>query len=557
MSVELVLAAVGGADLCLKYGAILVEAYRAFRDAGDAMKEKILTFEAMWSRTRLQIEFLSRVAGSLGEEHYYVQLQVLEMLKSKFLLASSKLESVKSKKRPEAGNGEGVSIKRWKYMMVRNSLDETIESLERWQRIFDPSWFLMLRVADGVIDSELSNSAQAPPSVDARGGGGGGSKLAAAQKLRVSIKGDASDIHVSLPADGLDWATAVNVAHCETRLIRRVGGSSRLFAVDTIAFSRDTDPARVRADAEALAKKLKHAEFGGGLLPCYGLIKHRDAATRTLSSIDLVFAIPPQLAQHHPRPQTLRDALQAGDMPARTSLSAVLGVARQLAEAVSFLHTCDFVHKNVRPETVLLLGQELDAAGRRRDGEMGSAYLVGFDSFRGAMSHTARKGDNDWRRDLYRHPSRQGSLAQDSYIMQHDVYSLGVCLLELGVGWSFVEYEEEEEGKGKQQEQLRARPSDSLLDVAADDGDALGRFSISDVQRGGVRLKDHLVRLARARLPARMGDLYTAVVVTCLTCLDQDNGDFGDEEDTRDEDGILIGVRFIERVLIRLSNISV
>ncbi|KAL8364919.1 hypothetical protein RB595_003959 [Gaeumannomyces hyphopodioides] len=439
---------------------------------------------------------------------------------------------------------------------LRNPLDETIESLERWQRIFDPSWFLMLRIADGVIDSELSNSAQVPVSDGARGGGGG-PRRAAAQKLRVSLRGDASDIHVSLPVDGLDWATAVNVAHSETRLIRRAGGSSKLFAVDTIAFARDTDPARVRLDAEALAKKLKHAEFSSGLLPCHGLIKHRDAATRTLSSIDLVFAIPPQLAQHHPRPQTLRGALQAGDMPARTSLSAVLGVARQLAEAVSFLHTCDFVHKNIRPETVLLLGQEPDAAGRWRDGEMGPAYLVGFDSFRGAMSHTARKGDNDWRRDLYRHPSRQGPLAQDSYIMQHDVYSLGVCLLELGVGRSFIEYSDEEAKGEQQQQQLRARPSDCLLDVAAAGEEALGLFSVSDAQRGGVGLKNHLVRLAGARLPARMGDLYTAVAVTCLTCLDQDNGDFGDEEDTRDEDGILIGVRFIERVLIRLNNISV
>lgn len=535
------------------------------------MKEKIVTFEAMWSRTRVQIEFLGRVARSLGEEHYRVQLQVLEMLKSKLLLASSKLQSVMSENKSEPGKGEGVSINRWKYMMVRNSLDETIESLERWQRIFDPSWFLMLRVADGVIDSELSNSSAQAPVSEVASGGGGGSKLAAAQKLRVSIRGDASDIHVSLPVGGLDWATAVYIGHSDTKLVRRAGGSSKLFAVDTIAFAPNADPARVRVDAEALAKKLKHAEYGSGVLPCHGLIKHRDAATKILSSIDLVFAIPPQLTIHHhpPRPETLRSALQAGDMPTRTSLSAVLGVARQLAEAVSFLHTCDFVHKNVRPETVLLLNQELDAAGRWRDSEMGSAYLVGFDSFRGATSHTARRGDDDWRRDLYRHPSRQGPLAQDDYVMQHDVYSLGVCLLELGIGRSFVEYlsEEAKWEQQQQQQQPRARPSDVLLGRSANEAEAVPAsdgasssglfFSASDAQRGGVGLKNHLIRLAKARLPPRMGDLYTAVVVTCLTCLDRDNGDFGGEDDMRDDDGILIGVRFIERVLLRLNSISV
>lgn len=70
------------------------------------------------------------------------------------------------------------------------------------------------------------------------------------------------------------------------------------------------------------------------------------------------------------------------------------------------------------------------------------------------------------------------------------------------------------------------------------------------------RIKDQLVGLAQVKLPARMGDRYTAVVKTCLTCLDQVNEDFGDEEAMCDEDGILIGVRFIEKVVLKLDEIS-
>ena len=45
-----------------------------------------------------------------------------------------------------------------------------------------------------------------------------------------------------------------------------------------------------------------------------------------------------------------------------------------------------------------------------------------------------------------------------------------------------------------------------------------------------------------------MGDTYTEVVINCLTCLDEDNEDFGNPEEFEDEDGVQIGVRYIEKV---------
>ena len=61
-------------------------------------------------------------------------------------------------------------------------------------------------------------------------------------------------------------------------------------------------------------------------------------------------------------------------------------------------------------------------------------------------------------------------------------------------------------------------------------------------------LKDHLHSIARSALPRRMGTKFAQVVETCLTCLDPENTDFGDERDFQDADGILVGVRYIEKV---------
>ena len=45
-----------------------------------------------------------------------------------------------------------------------------------------------------------------------------------------------------------------------------------------------------------------------------------------------------------------------------------------------------------------------------------------------------------------------------------------------------------------------------------------------------------------------MGNRYTEIVLQCMQCLDDDNVDFGDAEEFRDSEGIMISVRYIEKV---------
>lgn len=49
---------------------------------------------------------------------------------------------------------------------------------------------------------------------------------------------------------------------------------------------------------------------------------------------------------------------------------------------------------------------------------------------------------------------------------------------------------------------------------------------------------------------------YSKVVEACLTCLDKDNVDFGDEDEFADGDGVVVGVRYIEKVLGALDQVS-
>jgi hypothetical protein len=82
---------------------------------------------------------------------------------------------------------------------------------------------------------------------------------------------------------------------------------------------------------------------------------------------------------------------------------------------------------------------------------------------------------------------------------------------------------------------------------------AKGKENVSVPSR--EKAKDGFVAVAQSTLPGRMGDRYTEIVETCLACLDPGNIDFGDDKAFEDEDGIVIGARYTERVLLRLSRL--
>jgi hypothetical protein len=100
-----------------------------------------------------------------------------------------------------------------------------------------------------------------------------------------------------------------------------------------------------------------------------------------------------------------------------------------------FVHSTGFVHKSIRPDTIIVFAEQ----SGNGNPTVGQSFLTGFERFRrdGGLSDLVE--DLDWAKNLYRHPQRQGTLwPEDLFKMQHDVYSLGMCLLEIGLWSSFV-----------------------------------------------------------------------------------------------------------------------
>jgi serine/threonine protein kinase len=250
-----------------------------------------------------------------------------------------------------------------------------------------------------------------------------------------------------------------------------------------------------------------------GLLSCKGVVEHRRLQNQQ-NIFTMVFRIPREFSE----PRNLRSWLLDGD--GGHSLSDRFRIATQIAKSVGYVHTFGFIHKNVLPETILIF--------KSPGSTIGSVSLTGFGNFRDAEGGTLRSGDTLWEKNIYRHPRRQGQKPQDDFIMQHDIYSLGVCLLELGLWESFVVYEGDS-----------TVPSPSAL---------LGFSNDGLESRQPTLTKIRLLSMARELLPRRMGTIYSEVVKTCLTCLDGDNTDFGNEREFVDTDGISVGVRYIEKV---------
>ena len=455
----------------------------------------------------MQIDFLKRISSSLEREHQAIQEEILSRLLSKLKIADLKLDKLK---RPanEAAQGQASRVKRWRFMSAKEYLDSTIQDLVSWQQEYDPSWYLIMKVADSSIDKELNQHGlgQRASETSARVNANG---------FRDAIKEDPLETQsIFLPEDGLKSARIRNIPYSSAKYVQRAG-SDKWLVVDSIPYNPAADIRLVTKDVRSLARKLSCGDpYRFGMLQCRGVIRVTQQDGKEISSFDFVFNTPEEPSNE---PNSLRGLLMS--QPSH-SLSERFSLAKQLARSISYIHTLGFVHKNVRPETILILSHQ--------DSALGPLFLVGFEKVRVADSHTLRAGDTAWEKNIYRHTNRQGIKPEESYIMQHDIYSLGVCLLEIGLWDTLISY-----------------PEGSANPIP---GKLLGSSLGSPEFDNPLLIKDHFVSVAMSKLPIQMGDIYRDIVVDCLTCLDKDNANFGDRSEFEDLDGIKVGVRYIEKV---------
>jgi len=422
-----------------------------------------------------------------------------------------------------------------KYALNQSVLDAAIQDLETWQGRCMVALDLNMRDPNPLIDEKLKKMRQTQHSRGGQGatpatGGGGASPLSLTGGIRDALQPAGTQPSVFLPSAVFE-TSAIPFSRARAACMQSPS-KTRWFILDTLPCRPETDVRALQDDVRDLALKLRRADpFAFGLLNCKGAIRvfkpPPPPQQLDLAGFDLVFNLPE--GTDAKQLQSLR-ALLLLSRDGAPSLSRRVRLAQELATSVSYVHTFRFVHKNICPESVLLF-QDTQGAGGSANRR--SSFLIGFESFRSAVQSTSLTGDQDWARNIYRHPERMGEFPAEAYKMQHDIYSLGVCLLEIGLWEPLVEYR-------------------SSGDTEPEHGRVCREFVSTG--KHWLHFKEHLVRLAENELPRRMGDRYADIVVTCLTCLDGD-GEFGGQAEVADDDGILVGVRFIDTIFGQLEAI--
>ncbi|KAF5602016.1 hypothetical protein FPCIR_2093 [Fusarium pseudocircinatum] len=248
------------------------------------------------------------------------------------------------------------------------------------------------------------------------------------------------------------------------------------FEYDVAALARllsGTDPLLCRTlKGEGYFPLPSHSAFGFIYqVPKLAVIP--DDATRPTTLLDLIATTRP--APSKPGGIEL--------IPPKHPLEQRFELARKITSAIMYVHVMQYVHKSIRTSNIVMFARNDPSTANTEQFPkvLGEPFLCGFETSRYDRS-ASDYGQYDvaWEYDIYRHPKRQGLYPQSRYTMNHDLYSLGVVLLELGL-W---------------------RP----LRV-------MGLRSPGNIS-GSV--KDHLKKLAMTGLPCMMGTKYRDVVLFYL-----------------------------------------
>ena len=307
-----------------------------------------------------------------------------------------------------------------------------------------------------------------------------------------------------------------------------VGSSSKgLYLLE----KRQTQEANVRSLAEILFKLADVRKQLGtspqGVLNCIGY-RHINENGND-NKFHIVFALPGNLKPDN----NLQSLIQLRSVSPKNpipSLNQRIGLCHQLSMAVLEIHKLGLVHKNINTVNVLLMSPKTDTntvtqavasvsvgalAQGIQDEQALSIFLADWHLVRRLATSSTFQREEDWWKLLYQHPSRHLESIEKKYSMYHDIYSFGVCMIEILLWRSLVvKVEGQEFG-----------PS-PLLERAV--GESPSEKSSSSSTRlaylDGETVQDVLVNIARKELPSAAGTKVTRLVISCLQCLE---GGFG------------------------------
>ena len=213
------------------------------------------------------------------------------------------------------------------------------------------------------------------------------------------------------------------------------------------------------------------------LLNCGGFFRDSRSA-----SYGFLFHVPPGRAR---MPTTLLNCFDsmsgAKDRLQKPSLESRFALSLALAVSLSQFHAVGWVHKSIRSENIIFFSPSVSQEGLF---SLQEPWLVGFEYAREDPGASERYGDTDIEREIYRQPEQWGQPTR-KFDRIHDIYSLGVVLLEIGLWRPALRLEESGFKNVKR--------SDSL------------------------HVQKYLLRQAKEKLPFFVGETFAMVVSRCLS----------------------------------------
>ncbi|KAF4433975.1 hypothetical protein CGCF415_v007144 [Colletotrichum fructicola] len=196
-------------------------------------------------------------------------------------------------------------------------------------------------------------------------------------------------------------------------------------------------------------------------------------------------------------PKSLHDFMMSSELKYKLELRQRFFVAQTMAHAIGTFHSDGWLHKSIRSHAVKFF---FFPDGHKCDFE--NPYLTDFEFSRplGVTRLAPQAIEVDY--DVYRHPDRHG-LPGISFSKMHDIYSLGVVLLEIGL-W-----------------QTAKQIHDDVIKYEREEDTTTGCLEPQEI-------KEAFLQDATERLAQRMGRSYQEAVIACL------DGDWDELVEPRD-----------------------
>ncbi|KAL5530906.1 hypothetical protein ACEPAG_3782 [Sanghuangporus baumii] len=284
---------------------------------------------------------------------------------------------------------------------------------------------------------------------------------------------------------------------------------------------------------------------GSAMLSCCGWAKV--SAEFYSNEHDLVLRPPSGMRQ----PRTLRMLLLEGEP--RHSLDDRLRFAIQLSTSVLIVHSLGIVHKDIRPDSVLVFEPLMGDEGDLFPMKLGTPYLANFDRARPDSADTTITPFkySHYMRVAYTHPVHTTTTEHIRYHMRDDVYSLGVVLIEVALWKSLFSWKERRE----------CYDADfSWFDFSIDKYKRMFlEMGQPEYRNRGWLMRWDLIRLAEKEIPPVMGSKFKDVVVSCLMFGEKSKPTFNEsvmkitdtEYENKNE-----SVAFVQDVLSRLRSLN-